>query len=131
MWDSGIYFDDNIDLALKKFNKGSQIYNRHLKDLNDIRGHNPTGATEKIYKNHETKIALKSGLYFMVFNKNEVPFNKELNKTNIKVNFERKYYLYTAPSWDIDHKIDALMDSKNIGVGYAIDDYIIEQDIKI
>ncbi|MBQ8891300.1 MAG: hypothetical protein IJ068_00335 [Bacilli bacterium] len=67
----------------------------------------------------------------MIFNKDEVPFLNELEKSNIKVKLDREYYLYTAPTWEIAEKIDDLMNSKDIGIGYAIDDYIIEKDIKI
>ena len=69
-------------------------------------------------------VALKSGYYFMIFKKEEIPFFYELEKTNkaiIKDN--KKYNLYEAPNWDIAQKVDALMDKKN-EIGYEIDNYL-------
>lgn len=78
------------------------------------------------------KVALKSGYYFMVFNKDEVPFFNELEKTKKIILFENEnYYLYDAPTWEIAQKIDALMDSKKIGLGYDIDDYELKESIKM
>ena len=76
------------------------------------------------------KIALKSGYYFMIFNENEVPFFNELEITDIMVSVDNiEYNLYQAKTWDMAKQIDALMDSKNIGVGYDIDEYRIKKDI--
>ncbi len=78
------------------------------------------------------KIALKSGYYFMIFNENEVPFFNELEITDIMVSIDNiEYNLYRAKTWDIAKQIDALMDSKNIGVGYDIDEYRIKKDITV
>lgn len=78
------------------------------------------------------KIALKSGYYFMIFNENEVPFFNELEITDIMVSVDNiEYNLYQAKTWDMAKQIDALMDSKNIGVGYDIDEYRIKKDITV
>ena len=42
-----------------------------------------------------------------------------------------EYNLYRAKTWDMAKQIDALMDSKNIGVGYDIDEYRIKKDIAV
>ena len=78
------------------------------------------------------KIALKSGYYFMIFNENEVPFFNELEITDIMVSVDNiEYNLYQAKTWDMAKRIDALMDSKNIGVGYDIDEYRLKKDITV
>ena len=78
------------------------------------------------------KIALKSGYYFMIFNENEVPFFNELEITDIMVSVDNiEYNLYQAKTWDMAKQIDSLMDSKNIGVGYDIDEYRIKKDITV
>ena len=78
------------------------------------------------------KIALKSGYYFMIFSENEVPFFNELEITDIMVSVDNiEYNLYQAKTWDMAKQIDALMDSKNIGVGYDIDEYRIKKDITV
>ena len=95
------------------------------------------------YKNHKIelkdldkaikcidKVALKSGYYFMLFDKGEVPFLNQLNKTNRQVKVDGWiYYLYDAPNWDLAKKIDSLMG--NDSLGYDIDDYEIKKDINI
>ena len=78
------------------------------------------------------KVALKSGYYFMVFDKEEIPFFDELEKTNQIIEKDnQEYNLYRAPTWELAQKVDALMDSENIGIGYSIDDYLKEEKINI
>ena len=75
------------------------------------------------------KVAIKSGYYFMIFDKDEVPFLNKLTKTNRQIEFDDWIYdLYDAPNWNLAKQVDALMDSKNMGVGYDIDDYEIRKD---
>lgn len=78
------------------------------------------------------KVAIKSGYYFMIIEKKEVPFLNKLNRTDRQVKFDDwDYNLYEAPNWNLAQRVDALMDSKNMGVGYNIDDYEIKKDINI
>ena len=80
--------------------------------------------------NIEKEVAIKSGYYFMIFNEDEVPFFNELKKTNkiVSVNDE-KYYLYEAPNLELAQKVDALMGNDELG--YDIDEYLIDNKIKI
>lgn len=78
----------------------------------------------------ENKVALKSGYYFMIFNKSDIPFFDELKQTNTIVNFnDTNYNLYEAPTWELAQRIDGLMGSDFLG--YSIDDYSVDNDIKI
>ena len=100
LWDYVDYVNNNIE----------------LKDL------------DKAIKNID-KVAIKSGYYFMIFDKAEVPFLNSLIKTNRQVEFDDWIYnLYDAPNWDLAKQVDALMDSKNMDVGYEIDNYEIRKD---
>ncbi len=66
----------------------------------------------------------------MIFEKDEIPFFSELEKTN-RVVFKdnEEYYLYDALTWELAKKVDALMDNK--GLGFDIDDYIVDKNINI
>lgn len=80
--------------------------------------------------NNEEMIALKSGYYFMIFKKDSIPFFDELEKTNkVILKDNKKYNLYTAPTWDVAQKVDAFMGNDNLG--YDIDEYLLDKDIKI
>lgn len=80
----------------------------------------------------EEKVALKSGYYLMIFNKNDIPFFDKLIKSDITISKDNiTYFLYQAPNPNIAEKVDNLMDSTNSGIGFYIDDYIIENNITI
>lgn len=80
--------------------------------------------------NNEEMIALKSGYYFMIFKKDSIPFFDELEKTNkVILKDNKKYNLYTAPTWDVAQKVDAFMGNDNLG--YDIDEFLFDKDIKI
>lgn len=79
---------------------------------------------------NEEKIALKSGYYFMIFEKDKVPFFDELEKTNkVILKDNQKYHLYTAPTWEVAQKVDAFMGNDELG--YDIDEFLLNKDIKI
>ena len=80
---------------------------------------------------NKDKIALKSGYYFMIFDKNEIPFFNDLKNTNrVIIKDNNTYEMYEAPNWDIAQRVDAYMDQYN-DVGFEIDEYEINKDIKI
>lgn len=80
--------------------------------------------------NNKEMIALKSGYYFMIFEKDSIPFFNELEKTNkVILKDDIKYNLYTAPTWDVVQKVDAFMGNDNLG--YDIDEFLLDKDIKI
>lgn len=65
----------------------------------------------------------------MIFDKNNIPFFNDLEKTNIIVNKDNiNYYLYTATNWDIAQKIDALMGNE---LGYDIDEFLVNKNKQI
>ena len=86
----------------------------------------------KVPANHnisDSKVAIKSGYYFMIFEKGQVPFFDELKRTEKIISKDGKeYYLYEAPTWDVAQKVDAFM--VNNDLGYDIDDYLVN-DVKI
>lgn len=78
----------------------------------------------------DKKIALKSGYYFMVYDKKEIPFFDALVKEDIQVNFNNEILdIYEAPTWALAQQVDAFMGNSELG--YCIDDYIINNNINI
>lgn len=76
------------------------------------------------------KVALRSGYYFMLFDKNDIPFFNALEKTNrVILKDNQEYHLYEAPTWEIAQKVDALMGNDDLG--YSIDDYAIDKKINV
>ncbi len=66
----------------------------------------------------------------MIFERDDIPFFSELKKTNrVILKDNEKYFLYEAPTWKFAKKVDALMD--NEGIGFDIDDYIVNKNINI
>lgn len=120
--------NDFQQYSLKDFDKVS-----NEKIITNIAGHSTIETTMKYYKkfNENEMIALKSGMYFMLFKKEEIPFFDELNKTDRVVRKDDKeYYLYDAPTWEVAKKIDALMDDKD-WLGYEIDEYSVDKNINV
>ena len=75
-------------------------------------------------------IALKSGYYFMIFEKDKVPFLNELEKTDkVILKDNQEYHLYAAPTWEVAQKVDAFMGEGDLG--YDIDEYLVNKDINI
>jgi len=128
-------------MLLSRYAKnGFQYYNLerfNLKSTNNIadvinNGHCTIETTLKYYSEMTNKelIALKSGLYFMLFKKEDIPFFDELKRTDRVVRKDDKeYYLYDAPSWEVAKKVDALMG--NDWLGYDIDEYSIDKNINV
>lgn len=72
------------------------------------------------------KVAIKSGYYFLLFDKNEIP--KTLKKSEIKVELGEKIYdLYTGTSLEDERKIDDMFGNR---MGYSISEHeICEKEI--
>ncbi len=69
------------------------------------------------------KVAVKSGYYFWIFNKDEIP--STLKKTRQKVKMDNIIYdLYQGTSLEDERKIDNMFGDR---MGIPIDDYIIEK----
>lgn len=76
------------------------------------------------------KVALRSGYYFMLFDKNDIPFFNELEKTNRVILMDnQEYHLYESPTWEIAQKVDALMGDDELG--FSIDDYELNKKINV
>ena len=71
------------------------------------------------------KIAVKSGYYFLLFDKNDVP--ETLQKSSIQVELEEKIYdLYTGSSLEDERKIDDMFGDR---MGYSISEHeILEKE---
>ena len=69
------------------------------------------------------KVAVKSGYYFEIFNKEEIPTTLAKTKQKVKIN-NIQYDLYQGMSLDDERKIDDLFGDR---MGYSIDDYIVEK----
>lgn len=112
------YYDDlSMEDICKKVD---EVYystkDKHLSMCNDL--------------SNEDKVALKSGYYFMIFEKEDIPFFDELKKTDRLVSKDnQEYHLYEAPNWEIAKKVDDLMGNENIG--YDIDEYSVDNNINI
>ena len=69
------------------------------------------------------RVAVKSGYYFELFDKDEIPSTLEKMKQKVKVN-NIKYDLYQGTSLEDERKIDTMFGDK---MGYSIYDYIVEK----
>lgn len=69
------------------------------------------------------RVAVKSGYYFELFDKDEIPSTLEKMKQKVKVN-NTKYDLYQGTNLEDERKIDTMFGDK---MGYSIDDYIVEK----
>jgi hypothetical protein len=74
-------------------------------------------------KNLNNKVAVKSGYYFEIFNKEEIPTTLAKTKQKVKIN-NIQYDLYQGMSLDDERKIDDMFGDR---MGYSIDDYIVEK----
>jgi len=74
-------------------------------------------------KNLNNRVAVKSGYYFELFDKDEIPSTLEKMKQKVKVN-NTKYDLYQGTNLEDERKIDTMFGDK---MGYSIDDYIVEK----
>ena len=65
----------------------------------------------------EDKIALKSGYYFMIFKRDDIPFFDELEKTTQSVLYnDTEYRIYEAPNWEAAKKVDEFMGDEELGL---------------
>lgn len=69
------------------------------------------------------KVAVKSGYYFEIFNKEKIPTTLVKSKQKVKIN-NIQYDLYQGMSLDDERKIDDMFGDR---MGYSIDDYIVEK----
>ncbi len=69
------------------------------------------------------KVAVKSGYYFEIFNKEEIPTTLAKTTQKVKIN-NIQYDLYQGMSLDDERKIDDMFGDR---MGYSIDDYIVEK----
>ena len=69
------------------------------------------------------KVAVKSGYYFEIFNKDEIP--STLKKSDSKVELNNQVYdLYKGTSLEDERKIDSIFGDR---MGYFIDDYLVKE----
>lgn len=79
---------------------------------------------------NKEQIALKSGYYFNTYNKDDIPFFNELEKTNKQILKDNiTYDVYQAPTWEVAQKVDAFMDKD--GLGYDLDEYQVNNNLNI
>ena len=72
----------------------------------------------------DEKVAVKSGYYFEIFSRNEIP--KTLEKSSKKVSLNSKEYdLYRGTSLEDERKIDLLFGDR---MGYDIDEHIVDEN---
>ena len=72
----------------------------------------------------DEKVAVKSGYYFEIFSKSEIPTT--LKKSNKKVSLNNKVYdLYKGTSLEDERKIDTLFGNR---MGYDIDEHIVKEN---
>jgi len=69
------------------------------------------------------KVAVKSGYYFLVFNKNNIP--ETLKKSGYQVELNNKVYdLYEGTSLEDERKIDNMFGDR---MGYSISEHEVEE----
>lgn len=71
----------------------------------------------------ENKVAVKSGYYFEIFNRDEIPSTLEKHNKKVKLN-DIEYDLYCGTSLEDERKIDKMFGDR---MGYFIDEYIVEK----
>lgn len=71
----------------------------------------------------ENKVAVKSGYYFEIFNKDEIPSTLEKYNKKVKLN-DIEYDLYCGTSLEDERKIDKMFGDR---MGYSIDEHIVEK----
>lgn len=74
-------------------------------------------------QNFNNKVAVKSGYYFELFDKDEIPSTLEKMKQKVKID-NIKYDLYQGTNLEDERKIDTMFGDK---MGYSIGDYIVEK----
>ena len=74
--------------------------------------------------NGNEKVAVKSGYYFEIFLKSEIP--NTLEKSNKRVSLNSKMYdLYRGTSLEDERKIDEMFGDR---MGYDIDEHLIKEN---
>lgn len=71
----------------------------------------------------DNKIAVKSGYYFEIFSKDEMPSTLVKSNKKVKLN-DIEYDLYEGASLEDEKRIDAVFGDT---MGYYIDNYIVEK----
>ncbi len=81
-------------------------------------------AEEMKKEEQNEKVAVKSGYYFEIFSKNEIP--NTLIESNIQVSLNNKIYkLYKASSIEDERKIDKMFGDR---MGYDIDEHTVNNE---
>lgn len=134
------YTKPNINKNIDDFNKGLEdswieyIYlydEKNKKWLWDSVDYTKNEINLKQLSNaFKEKIALKSGYYFMIFEKDKVPFFDDLKRLDRQVEMDNNVYeLYEASDWDTAKKVDNIMGNNNLG--FDVDEYEINKNINI
>lgn len=113
----------------KYYNKKDfPIEPKGILDLKNRMDHSSNETTRKCYSDKNNNlVALKSGYYFMIFKKDDIPFFNDLKKTNQMIKKDNEEFnLYEAPTWELAQKVDDLMG--NEWDGYDIDEYTIDKN---
>ena len=71
----------------------------------------------------DNKVAIKSGYYFEIFSKDEMPSTLVKSNKKVKLN-DIEYDLYEGSSLEDEKRIDAVFGDT---MGYYIDNYIVEK----
>lgn len=77
-------------------------------------------------QNNDSKIAIKSGYYFLLFDANEIPYLDRLERKDYQVKYEDIIYdIYDAKTWEDTKLINNLFGDR---MGFEIDDYKINKE---
>ena len=77
-------------------------------------------------QNNDSKIAVKSGYYFLLFEASAIPYLERLEKKDYQVKYEDIVYdIYDAKTWEDTQLINDLFGDR---MGFDIDDYKINKE---
>ena len=72
----------------------------------------------------DEEVAVKSGYYFEIFSKSEIPTTLEKSDKKVSLN-NRVYDLYRGTSLEDERKIDEMFGDR---MGYDIDEHIVREN---
>ena len=79
---------------------------------------------KKMRLEENEKVAVKSGYYFEIFSKNEIPNTLEKSSKKVSLN-SKEYDLYRGTSLEDERKIDEMFGDR---MGYDIDEHLIREN---
>lgn len=83
-----------------------------------------------LLKKDREKIALKSGDYFTLIEKGQVPYFDKLEKLNKVISKDNKeYFIYESPTSELDKEINKLINNDNLWD--EIENYSLDEKINI